>query len=81
MAQNDPPIVGNRVALKGYDPVSYVAEGKPEKGSSEFTFALDDTTYWFKSAEQQDKFRRRPRALRAAIRRILPIQLSRGRQD
>ena len=55
-AQNPSPIAGKRVALKGYDPVSYFTEGKPEKGSSEFTFAFDDTTYWFRSAEHQARF-------------------------
>ncbi len=56
-AQNASPInAGPRVALKGYDPVSYFTDGKPEKGSAEFTFAFDDTTYWFKSAEHATKF-------------------------
>src|SRR5436853_490719 len=39
---------GPRIALKGYDPVSYFTDGKPEPGSKEFTYAFDDTTYWFK---------------------------------
>ncbi len=50
-AAQNAPLAAQRIALKGYDPVSYFTDGKPEKGSSEFTFAFDDTTYWFKSAE------------------------------
>ncbi len=45
-----------RVAIKGYDPVSYFEAHHPEQGSSAFTASFDDTTYWFTSAEHRDKF-------------------------
>jgi len=45
-----------RVALDGYDPVSYFEPGRPEKGSSQFSFDFDDAVYWFKSAEHMTKF-------------------------
>jgi YHS domain-containing protein len=46
----------NRIALDGYDPISYFDAGRPEKGSSEFSFAFDDAVYWFKSADHRTKF-------------------------
>jgi YHS domain-containing protein len=45
-----------RVALRGYDPVSYFIEGQPVKGSAEFAAEFDGATYWFKSAERRDMF-------------------------
>jgi YHS domain-containing protein len=55
-AQNTPPASGMRVALNGYDPISYFNPGHPEKGSAEFSFAFDDAVYWFKSAEHRTMF-------------------------
>ena len=51
---------GKRVALSGYDPVSYFTDGRPEKGSGEFTFAFDDAMYWFKNSEHRAMFARDP---------------------
>ena len=78
-AENMSPSVP-RVALKGYDPVSYFTDGKPEKGSSEFTFAFDDTTYWFKSAEHRDKFAADPERYAPQFDGFCTLQLSRGRK-
>jgi YHS domain-containing protein len=69
---------GPRVALKGYDPVSYFTDGKPEHGSKEFTFAYDDTTYWFKSAAHRDKFAANPEHYAPQFDGYCAIQLSRG---
>ena len=55
-AQNATPVAGPRVALNGYDPVSYFTDGRPEQGSQQFTFAFDDTTYWFKNEDHRGKF-------------------------
>ena len=77
-AQNISPIAGQRVALKGYDPISYFTDGKPEKGSSEFTFAFDDTTYWFKNAEHRDKFIADPERYAPQFDGFCALQLSRG---
>ena len=51
-----PTAAAKRVALDGYDPVSYFTDGRPEKGSAAFTATFDDATYWFKSAEHRAKF-------------------------
>ena len=77
-AQNAMPGGGARVALKGYDPVAYFTDGKPEKGSKEFTFAFDDTTYWFKSAAHRDKFAANPEQYAPQFDGYCAIQLSRG---
>jgi len=80
-AQNASPInAGPRVALKGYDPVSYFTDGEPEKGSPEYTFAFDDTTYWFKSAEHQAKFAAEPEHYAPQFDGYCAVQLSRGRK-
>ena len=76
-AQN-PPLAATRVALKGYDPVSYFTDGKPEKGSSEFTFAFDDTTYWFKSAEHRTLFAADPEHYAPQFDGYCAVQVSRG---
>jgi YHS domain-containing protein len=78
LAQRSVPSTGARVALKGYDPISYFTDGKPEKGSSEFTYAFDDTTYWFKSAEHRDKFAADPERYAPQFDGFCALQLSRG---
>ncbi len=77
-AQNASPVAGTRVALKGYDPVSYFTDGKPEQGSGEFTFAFDDATYWFKSAEHRAKFAADPEHYAPQFDGYCALQLSRG---
>ena len=47
---------GRRVALSGYDPVAYLEDGEPGRGSREFWFAFDDVVYFFRSAQHRDKF-------------------------
>jgi len=69
---------GGRVALKGYDPVSYFTDGKPEQGSKEFTFAYDDATYWFKSADHRDKFAADPAHYAPQFDGYCTVQLSWG---
>lgn len=71
------PLV-QRVALRGYDPISYFTDGKPEQGSKDFTFAYDDTVYWFKSAEHRDKFATDPEHYAPQFDGYCAIQLSRG---
>jgi hypothetical protein len=54
------PPEGRRIALRGYDPVAYFADGRPAKGSPEFWSAFDDVVYLFRSAEHRDKFAAEP---------------------
>lgn len=56
-AQAEP---ARRVALKGYDPVSYFEDGKPLKGDARFSYAFDDAVYNFRSAAHRAKFAAAP---------------------
>jgi YHS domain-containing protein len=49
-------ITEKRLALAGHDPVSYFIEGRPVKGSIEYTASYDDAIYWFKSPEHRAMF-------------------------
>ncbi len=44
------------VAVGGYDPVAYFTEGKPVKGSEEFTLQHDGAAWRFANAEHRDAF-------------------------
>lgn len=50
-ADNVSLIPEKRLALSGYDPVSYFTEGHPEKGSPDYTASYDDAIYWFQGPE------------------------------
>ena len=80
LAQAASAVSATRVALRGYDPVAYFTDGKPQKGSSEFTFAYDDTVYWFQSAEHRDKFAANPEQFAPQFDGYCAVQLSRGRK-
>src|SRR5688500_19457426 len=54
-AAAEPP-AGRRIALSGYDPVAYFADGKPAKGAREHWYAFDDAIYLFRSASHRAKF-------------------------
>ena len=47
---------GGRVALRGYDPVSYFTAGHPEQGKAEFSYSYRDATYLFVSDEHLKMF-------------------------
>lgn len=55
-AQAQTPPSGRRVAIGGYDAVSYFADGQPQKGSEAFWFAFDDAVYRFRNAEHRAQF-------------------------
>ena len=67
-----------RVALSGYDPVSYFAVGHPEKGSAEFSASFDGTTYWFKNAEHRALFVADPDRYAPQFHGYCAINVSRG---
>jgi hypothetical protein len=74
----EPSAAGKRVALQGYDPVAYFTDGRPEKGSPEFTAAFDDATYWFKSAEHRARFVADPDRYAPQFSGFCAITISRG---
>jgi YHS domain-containing protein len=48
------------VAIKGYDPVAYFTDGKPVKGSKDFTTEWQKATWRFASAKNRDLFAKDP---------------------
>ena len=72
------PVPEKRLALSGYDPVSYFTEGHPEKGSAEYSAAFDDATYWFKSAEHRAMFVADPDHYAPQFKGYCTIMVSRG---
>src|SRR5262249_55203606 len=44
------------VAIKGYDPVAYFTEGRPMKGSEEFSYNWLGTPWQFANARDRDLF-------------------------
>jgi hypothetical protein len=77
-AETTGPVPPKRVALSGYDPVSYFTEGHPEKGASDFTFAFDDAIYWFKNAEHHAMFAADPEHYAPQYAGYCTITVSRG---
>lgn len=49
-------------AVSGYDTVAYFTEGKPVKGSEEFSSKHNGATWLFSSAENKEKFDKNPSA-------------------
>jgi hypothetical protein len=69
-----------RLALKGYDPVSYFTEGRPEQGSAEYQAAFDDATYWFKNAEHRAMFVADPDHYAPQFRGFCTVTLTHGQK-
>ena len=53
-------VTNDGFAIKGYDPVSYFTEGKPSKGSLEFSTEWQDAIWLFTSATHRDTFIQNP---------------------
>jgi hypothetical protein len=78
LAQNASPESGMRVALRGYDPVSYFTDGRPERGSKAFSASFDDAVYWFKNEAHRAMFVANPDAYAPQYRGLCAISVSRG---
>ncbi len=51
---------GDRVAIRGYDPVAYFTMTRPVKGRPEFEHVWQDARWRFANAEHRDMFAREP---------------------
>jgi YHS domain-containing protein len=51
---------GQRLALKGYDPVAYFTDGKPVQGAQAYELSWDGQRYRFASAQHRDLFQQDP---------------------
>jgi YHS domain-containing protein len=67
-----------RLALKGYDPVSYFTEGHPEQGSGDYQASYDDATYWFTNAQHRALFLSDPDHYAPQFRGYCTVYLSHG---
>lgn len=56
----DEHYIANGAAIEGYDAVAYHVDGKPTKGSPEFTAEYQGATWHFASAENRDQFKADP---------------------
>jgi YHS domain-containing protein len=75
----------NGLALQGYDPVAYFTDGKPVKGSPEFTVTYKGATYQFALAEHKQLFEKSPAKYEpqfggfcgyaASINKLAPIEV------
>ena len=52
----------SNLAAEGYDVVAYFTEGKPVKGSAEFSIEYKKATWLFTSKDHLDKFKEKPEA-------------------
>jgi YHS domain-containing protein len=78
LAAEAAPATGKRLALSGYDPVSYFTDGHPEKGSADYQASYDDATYWFKTPEHRATFVADPDRYAPQFQGFCTVTLSRG---
>ena len=48
------------IALRGYDPIAYFAEGKPAKGLAQYSYEYKGSKFLFASAKNQKAFAANP---------------------
>jgi YHS domain-containing protein len=77
-AQGAKPASPERVALNGYDPVAYFTDGRPAKGSGEFSASFDGTTYHFKNAQHRALFVADPDRYAPQYKAYCAITIARG---
>jgi len=73
------------LALQGYDPIAYFTDGKPVKGSAEFTATYKGAKYQFVSTDHRDLFNQSPAKYEpqfggfcgyaASINKLAPIEV------
>ena len=66
------------LAIKGYDPVAYFTDGRPEKGSPDFSASFDGTTYHFKNAQHRATFVADPDRYAPQYKAYCAITIARG---
>jgi YHS domain-containing protein len=59
-AQIDPVDKKTKVAIGGYDLVSYFKTGKPQKGSTDFSYTLNGAIYYFTNEANKKAFAEAP---------------------
>jgi len=59
-AQKSEVFVSSDAAIRGYDPVAYFTQGKPVKGSKEYTVSWKGVNWYFSSAANEAAFKSTP---------------------
>lgn len=59
-AQKSPVFISDGKALRGYDAVAFFMEGKPVKGSPEFSITWMEAVWLFATRENLDRFKAAP---------------------
>lgn len=49
-----------KLAIQGYDPVSYFTRNKAEKGSKTYSYTFEDVTYYFSNQGNKELFMKSP---------------------
>jgi hypothetical protein len=75
------PVPGKRVALRGYDPVSYFTDGRPVQGDPRFWYEFDDTVYIFAGQEHRTVFVADPDHFAPQFRGYCTLSVSEGEHD
>ena len=67
------------VAIKGYDPVAYFVDGRPEKGRASIAYDFDDQRYLFSSAKHRELFAANPERYAPQFHGLCAAGLADGR--
>jgi YHS domain-containing protein len=73
-----PVAQGIPLAIKGYDPVAYFADGKPTRGVPEFEYEWDGLRYRFSRAEHRKLFKADPVRYAPQFGNFCAMALSKG---
>ncbi|MBS0524532.1 MAG: hypothetical protein JSS04_12970 [Proteobacteria bacterium] len=67
------------LAIQGYDPVAYFADGRPMKGSPEIEYVWDGQRYRFTTAAHRDLFKADPVHYAPQFADFCAMSLSKGK--
>jgi len=67
------------LAIQGYDPVAFIADGKPLKGKPELGFRHKGALYYFATKEHRDAFKADPTKYEPAFGGYCAYGVSRGK--
>jgi hypothetical protein len=82
-ATTSPSIAAEKapLAIKGYDPVAYFTDGKPERGRPDVEYEWDEHRYRFSSATHRDLFKADPVRYAPQFSDFCAMALTRGEVD
>jgi YHS domain-containing protein len=66
------------LAIRGYDPVAYFTNGKPERGQPEFEYEWDERRYRFSSEGHRERFKADPVRYAPQFANLCAMSLAQG---